>query len=91
MIAASDARADSIRCVPRTTIDLDGAVLRELKRRARAQGSTVGQLASELLARALRGDGVGRGRPSLEWRTAPMGARLDLRDKEALNRALDAR
>jgi hypothetical protein len=49
--------------MPRTTVDLDAAVLRELKRRSRA----------------------------LEWRTAPMRARVDVRDKEALHRALDGR
>jgi len=75
--------------MPRTTIDLDATVLRELKRRARAQRTTVGRLASELLARTLRGDTGGQEAPRLEWQTAPMGARLDLRDKEALRRALD--
>lgn len=75
--------------MPRTTIDLDATVLRELKRRARAQRTTVGRLASELLARTLRGDADGQEVPRLEWQTAPMGARLDLRDKEALRRALD--
>ena len=75
--------------MPRTTIDLDGSVLRELKRRSRAQGTTVGRVASELLARALRNDGAGVEPPRLEWQTAPMDARVDLRDKEALHRALD--
>lgn len=72
--------------MPRTTIDLDPTVLRELKRRAHARGTTLGRLASELLATSLRED-----RPPsvpLEWRTAPMGARVDLRDKEAVRRAL---
>jgi hypothetical protein len=78
--------------MPRTTIDLDSAVLRELKRRSRAQGTTVGRLASQLLARAIADE---RAEPDpaarLAWRSAPMHALVDLRDKEALRRALDDR
>ena len=79
--------------MPRTTIDLDPGVLRELKRRKRASGRSIGEIASEVLAGALRASGAPRGpdRPSLRWRTARMGARLDLADKEALHRALDDR
>lgn len=76
--------------MPRTTIDLDAGVLRELKRRAHASQTTVGRLASELLATALRGKET-RQAVRFEWNTAPMGALLDLRDKETLNRALDGR
>lgn len=74
--------------MPRTTIDLDAAVLRELKRRKRRGGQTLGQLASELLATALRApDGLTR-RP-FRWNSAAMSARVDLDDKEALRRALE--
>lgn len=77
--------------MPRTTLDIDPTVLRELKRRSRREGMTAGRLASELLARALStGEATGEA-PRLEWRTAPMQALLDLRDKEALHRALDGR
>lgn len=71
----------------RTTIDLDAAVLRELKRRKRASGQSIGQLASELLAGALREPVAVQ--PELRWRSARMGARVDLDDKEAVRRALD--
>jgi hypothetical protein len=71
----------------RTTIDLDAAVLRELKRRKRASGQSIGQLASELLAGALREPVAVH--PALRWRSARMGARVDLDDKEAVRRALD--
>ncbi|MEP6468645.1 MAG: antitoxin [Chloroflexota bacterium] len=71
----------------RTTIDLDAAVLRELKRRKRASGQSIGQLASELLAGALH-EPVTAHR-GLHWRSARMGARVDLDDKEAVRRALD--
>jgi hypothetical protein len=75
--------------MPRTTIDLDAGVLRDLKRRKRA-GQSLGQLASELLAGALHEPASTPTRPALRWRSARMGARIDLEDKEALRRAADA-
>jgi len=76
--------------MPRTTIDIDAAVLRELKERKRREGKTLGRLVSELLASALRG-GKGSAPPALEWTSRPMGARVDLEDKEALRRVLESR
>lgn len=71
--------------MPRTTVDIDAAVLRELERRKREEGTTLSRLVSELLAVALRQQ---QPRSPLEWRSAPMGARVDLDDKEAVRRAL---
>lgn len=51
---------------------------------------TVDRLASELLTAALREHEPPQP-VRFEWHTAPMGARLDPRDDEALNRALDGR
>jgi hypothetical protein len=73
--------------MPRTTIDLDAAVLRELRSRKRRSGQSIGQLASELLAAALT-EPPGEQR-RLRWRSARMGARVDLDDKEAVRRALE--
>jgi hypothetical protein len=73
--------------VPRTTLDIDAAVLRALKARKRREGKTLGQLASELLAAALRA-GTPAGR-SFDWQTREMNARVDLEDKEAVRRALE--
>jgi hypothetical protein len=75
------------RIMARTTLDLDAAVLRELKRRKRTTGQSLGQLASELLAGALGEPAPSR--PALRWRSARMGARVDLEDKEAVRRAID--
>lgn len=72
--------------MPRTTIDIDAAVLRELERRKRREGKTLGRLVSELLAAALRGDAEPPA--ELEWSTSRMTARVDLEDKEMLRRAL---
>ncbi len=73
--------------MPRTTVDIDAAVLRELERRKRAEGKTLSRLVSELLAGALRQP---KPQSALDWQTARMGARVDLDDKEALRRALDS-
>jgi hypothetical protein len=77
--------------MPRTTIDIDPTVLRELKRRAHAEGTTVGRLVSRLVATSLSDERTTREPPRFEWTTAPMRALVDLRDKEALNRTLDGR
>lgn len=73
----------------RTTLDLDATVLRELKRRKRASGRSIGSIASELLARALHELDANAARPApMRWRSARMGARVDLEDKEAVRRPL---
>jgi len=77
--------------MPRTTIDLDPGVLRELKLRRRQSGRSIGQIASELLSGALRQSATSAPRQPLSWRSAPMSAKVDLEDKEALRRALDGR
>jgi hypothetical protein len=79
-----------IRHMTRTTIDIDAAVLRRLKARKQREGKTMGQLVSELLAAALRQTDAGPPR-DFTWTTRPMGARVDLEDKEALQRALEGR
>ena len=78
--------------MPRTTLDLDASVLRELKRRKRGSGRSIGQIASELLASALGRTHEPRTpeRMGARWRSARMGARVDLEDKEALRRVIDA-
>jgi hypothetical protein len=76
--------------MPRTTIDIDATVLRKLKERQQREGKTLGQLASELLATALRGDS-GRDVRAFAWKAGPLGARVDLDDKEALRRTLEGR
>ena len=74
----------------RTTIDLDPAVLRELRRRSAREGKSMGQVASELLARAVA-EPAGLPVPEFVWTSAPLGpARVDLEDKETVRRVLDA-
>ena len=77
--------------MPRTTIHIDAAVLRELKRRQRREGKTLGQLVSELLAAALGRESAPEAPAAFSWTTRPMRARVDLEDKEGVRLALDER
>lgn len=74
----------------RTTVDIDDPVLEEVRRVQRREGKTLGRTVSELLTDALarRGSEVSE-RPRLEWIAKPMGARVDLEDKETVYRILD--
>ncbi len=73
----------------RTTLDLDPQVLRQLRERQKREHRTLGQLASELLAQALADDRGYTEVPPLDWPAQPMGAPVDIGDKDALYRALD--
>jgi hypothetical protein len=81
-------RIASSRIMPRTTIDLDATVLRELKKRQRREGKTLGRLVSEMLAAALTNDEPAALAP-FTWTSRPMQARVDLEDKEQVRRALE--
>jgi hypothetical protein len=76
--------------MPRTTLDLDSSVLAQLRRRARAEHKSMGQLASERLAVSLEDETPVERRP-LEWPAWHMGKpKVELHDKDALWRVLDA-
>lgn len=77
--------------MPRTTVNMDASVLRALKRRAREEGKSLGQVISELVAPALRAGKRRREDSTLEWRSKAMEAKVDLEDKEALREALGDR
>jgi len=74
----------------RTTIDIDDPILRDLKRVQRQEKTSLGRLVSDLLAQALGRRGSGR-QPvrRFQWNSQPMGARIDLSDKDALFAALE--
>ena len=73
----------------RTTIDLDGPILRDLKRLQKKENKTLGQLVSELVAGGLAARQAGKGRRRFKWISRSMGARVDLHDKDAVYRVLD--
>jgi hypothetical protein len=76
--------------MPRTTINIDAPVLRDLKRLQKREGKTLGRLISELLADALGRRGQASGsRAPFQWTSRPMHARIDLADKDAVYAALD--
>jgi hypothetical protein len=77
----------NIRCM-RTTLDLDPSVLRELKERGVREGKSIGKVASALLAQALSEQKEPEEQP-FKWNVAPMRARVDLSDRDAVYRALD--
>ncbi len=63
-------------------------MIRGLKRRVELECKGMGQLASELLARALADEAVMT--PPFEWKSHDMGvALIDLEDKDALYRIFD--
>lgn len=75
----------------RTTLDLEKPVLDALKARGAKEGTSLGKLASRLLAEAMaREDSRKKSAPPFRWISTDMGAKIDLADKDALYRLLDA-
>ena len=75
----------------RTTIEIDDPILKQLKRLQRREGKSLGRLVSDLLAESLhRHEAEPPPRPTFQWISKAMGARIDLADKDALLDALDA-
>jgi plasmid stability protein len=76
------------RIMARTTLDLDPNVTQALRDRAKREGKSMGQVASEALAVALAEPTVEP--PPFAWKTHDMGLPLiDLEDKDELYRILD--
>jgi len=74
----------------RTTIDIDAPVLKDLKRRQKLERKSLGRLVSDLLAESLAHYETKQpARPAFHWISKPMGARVDLADKEAVYAAME--
>ena len=73
----------------RTTLDIDDPIHRELKRLQVKEGKSLGRLVSDLLARALKEEATSTAASPRSWIARPMGARVNLADKDAVNRILD--
>jgi hypothetical protein len=77
--------------MPRTTVDIDASVLRELKKRQAQERKTLGQLISELLAKAIAAENDHTAPRPLSWVAKDLRPRVDLEDKDALWSTLDER
>lgn len=77
----------------RTTLDLERPVLDGLRALQKKERRSLSRIASELLADALdaRRKGQRAESPKLSWNAAPMRARVDLRDKDAVYKILEER
>lgn len=73
----------------RTTVDIDASVLRELKKRQERERKTLGQLISELVAKALESEDDPAAPPTFTWISKDLQPRIDLEDKDALWSVLD--
>ena len=72
-------------------MDIDASVLRELKRRQERERKTLGQVVSELLAKALESDDGTAAPAPFTWVARDLVPRVDLEDKDALWSVLDER
>jgi hypothetical protein len=77
--------------IMRTTIDIDDPILRDLKALQAREGKSLGRLVSDLLAKALAESSRGAPAREFQWLSRPMGARVDLADRDALLDAMDER
>ncbi len=75
----------------RTTLDIDRPVLERLKALQKREKRSLSKIASSLLSEALnQRDQATKSAPGLKWKSKSMRARVDLSDKEAVHRVLDA-
>ncbi len=75
----------------RTTLDLEKPVLDALKELRRKEKRTLGQIASRLLADALAREACDpQSGTDFAWHAAPMGAKVNLADKDAVYRAMES-
>jgi hypothetical protein len=73
----------------RTTLNLDPSVMRELRARSKEERRSIGEVASQLLARALREKPTAKPK-SFNWVSRSLGApAVDLEDKDALHALMD--
>jgi hypothetical protein len=74
--------------MPRTTVNIDGPVFRDLKRRQKREGKPLGRLVSDLLTQALASPPAAARRSRFSWASRAMRARVDLADKDAVQDVL---
>ena len=71
-------------------MDLDVSLVREVKRIQKLEHKSFGRVVSELVAHGLSARKIKTSaRGAFHWTSRPMGARVDLGDKEAVHAVLD--
>ena len=75
--------------MPRTTVDIDAPVLKEIKSLQKKEHRALGQIVSQLLSEALARRRTPRKMPAFKWTSRSMRAFVDLTDKEAIYAILD--
>lgn len=70
-------------------MDIETPVLKDLRELQRREGGTLGQLVSRLLAEALARRPKKPHAPVFGWTSRPMGALVDLADKDVVYAVLD--
>ena len=75
--------------MPRTTVDIDAPILKEVKALQKKVGLPMGRVVSKLLAEALKNEEVGKRPRRFRWTSRAMQALLDLTDKEAVHAVMD--
>jgi hypothetical protein len=73
----------------RTTLDIADPVLEDVRRIQEREGGTLGEVVTGLLTEGLAARRRGEAKPRLRWIAKDLGARVDLRDKDALWAVLD--
>ncbi len=74
----------------RTTLSIDTPILDEVKQIQQEEGTSLGQVVTQLLAEALVHRNGLSGQPNrFEWISRPMGALVDLADHDAVYAILD--
>lgn len=77
--------------IMRTTVDIDEPILNEIRAMRKKEGKSLGRVISDLLVVGLsdRRPGLAPVRTRLMWVAKPLGARIDLADRDALYAAMD--
>ena len=74
----------------RTTLDIDDPILQDLRRLRRERKKPLGRIVSDLLAKALaHNEAESPVKANFRWQARPMGARVDLADRDAVYDAME--
>ena len=73
----------------RTTVDIETPILKEIKNLQKQEGRSLSKTVSQLLTEALAQRRTPGKSPRFRWSSRPMGALVDISDKDAIYKILD--